>query len=101
MEQPATGHDRQMNKRNLAAFLWFLAGWAGGSMVAGIYGLPSVLAFAPGIALAGLVWWDPSGVLWPRRRTDRRRAQPANEFAEELERQAVQGARGETDSLPT
>lgn len=101
MVAEAYAHDHPfMNKRNLATFLWFLAGWAGGSMVTGIYGLPSILAFTPGIVLAGLIWWDPNGALWHRGRTDQRVARPVDEFADDLERQAAQGARGETDSIP-
>jgi hypothetical protein len=75
-----------MGKRNLATVLWFLAGWSGGGMLVGIMELPSLLAFAPGLLLAGLVRWDPAGLLWGRAAT--RRVRPINELADQLDRQA-------------
>jgi hypothetical protein len=78
-----------MNKRNLAAVLWFLAGWSGGGLLAGIFVLPSVVAFAPGILLAGLVLWDPAGWLWERQPKVRRVVRPINEFAAELDKNAA------------
>lgn len=82
-----TAHPFHMGKRNLATVLWFLAGWSAGGLLVGIMGLPSLLAFVPGVLIAGLVRWDPTGVLWTRPATARR-VRPINEFAEELERRA-------------
>lgn len=76
-----------MNKRNLASFLWFLAGWSGGGLLTGIFGLPAILAFVPGIALAILVRLDPAKVLWTHSATGRRIV-PINQFAAELDRKA-------------
>ena len=76
-----------MGKRNLATVLWFLAGWSGGGLLVGLFGLPSVLAFVPGILMAGLIRWDPAGVLWTRPAT-KRRVRPINELADELDRKA-------------
>ena len=78
---------RGMGKRNLATVLWFLAGWSGGGLLTGIMEMPSVLAFVPGILAAGLVRWDPTGVLWTRPVTTRR-VRPINEVAEELDRKS-------------
>jgi hypothetical protein len=77
-----------MRKRNLATVLWFLAGWSGGGLLVGIFGLPSVMAFVPGILMAGLVRWDPAGLLWSRPATQRR-VRPINELADELDRKAA------------
>jgi hypothetical protein len=79
---------RGMGKRNLATVLWFLAGWSFGGLFAGIMGMPSMLAFVPALLLAGLVRWDPTGVLWTRQVTTTRRVRPINEVAEELDRKA-------------
>ncbi len=76
-----------MGKRNLATVLWFLAGWSAGGLFVGIMGLPSLLAFVPGVLIAGLVRWDPTGVLWTRQ-VPQRRVTPINDFANELDRQA-------------
>ena len=78
---------RGMGKRNLATVLWFLAGWSLGGFFVGIMGLPSLLAFVPGVLIAGLVRWDPAGILWTRQ-TTARRVRPINEFADELDREA-------------
>lgn len=77
-----------MGKRNLATVLWFLAGWSGGGLLVGIFGLPSILAFLPGILIAGLIRWDPAGVLWVRP-APKRRVRPINELADELNRQSA------------
>jgi hypothetical protein len=74
-----------MNKRNLASALWFLAGWSGGGLLVGLTGLPDILAFVPGIALAVLVRLDPAKFLWTRSATGRRIV-PINQFAAELDR---------------
>ena len=78
---------RGMGKRNLATVLWFLAGWSLGGLLVGFMGLPSLLALVPGVLIAGLVRWDPAGMLWTRRTTTRR-VRPINEVAAELDRQA-------------
>jgi hypothetical protein len=80
-----------MNKRNVATVLWFLAGWSGGGLVVGLTGMPALLAFVPGILLAGWVRWDTRGVLWTRSVTGRRIV-PINQLAAELEYKA--GASG-------
>ncbi|MEO5703852.1 MAG: hypothetical protein ABIZ52_00220 [Candidatus Limnocylindrales bacterium] len=79
-----------MNKRNLASILWFVAGWQGGALLVGLLGLPTLLAFAPGIVMAVVVRWDPTGIFWSRSAPSRR-IRPINEFAAELERRAAQG----------
>ena len=76
---------RGMGKRNVATVLWFLAGWSLGGLFVGIMGLPSLLAFVPGVLIAGLVRWDPAGMLWTRQTTTRR-VRPINEVADELDR---------------
>jgi hypothetical protein len=76
-----------MGKRNLATVLWFLAGWSGGGLLVGLFGLPSLLAFVPGILMAGLIRWDPAGVLWTKPAAQRR-VRPINELADELDRKA-------------
>jgi hypothetical protein len=58
-----------MKKRTLATALWFLAGWSGGALLVGLMGLPSILGFAPGIALGALVRLDPGGFLWKHQAT--------------------------------
>ena len=76
-----------MNKRNVATVLWFLAGWSGGGLVVGLTGMPTLLAFVPGILLAGWVRWDSRSVLWTRTVTGQR-VVPINQFAAALDRQA-------------
>jgi hypothetical protein len=77
-----------MNKRNLASILWFLAGWSGGGLLVGLLGLPAILAFLPGIALAILIRLDPAKPLWSRSGTGRRIV-PINQFAAELDKRAA------------
>ena len=61
-----------------------MAGWQGGALLVGLLDLPTVLAFAPGIVMAVVVRWDPTGIFWSRSRTERR-IRPINEFAAELD----------------
>lgn len=77
-----------MNKRNLASILWFVAGWQGGGLLVGLFDLPTVLAFVPGIVMAVVVRWDPKGLFWSRSGTGRRIV-PINEFAAQLDRRAA------------
>jgi hypothetical protein len=77
-----------MNKRNLAAVLWFLAGWMAAGGVFAVSGLPSGLGIVVGVAVAGLVWWDPTHVMW-KRPTEVRRVRPINDVAAELDAQRV------------
>lgn len=77
-----------MSKRNIAAILWFFAGWVAAGGVFSMSGLPSNLGIAVGVIVAGLVWWDPAGWMWARQRTTRRTVRPADEVAAELDRQA-------------
>jgi hypothetical protein len=53
-----------MSKRNLATSLWFLMGWTFGLILASIAGIPSLAAPVLGVALAVVVYRDPSGRLW-------------------------------------
>lgn len=85
-----------MNKRNLAGILWFLAGWQGGGLFVGIFGLPWALAFVPGVVLAALVLWDPTGRLWSRSKTQRRVVE-INAYAEKLDKRIDQWPAVETD----
>lgn len=86
-----------MNKRNLAGILWFLAGWQGGGLFVGIFGLPTLLAFAPGIVLAVLVLWDPTGLFWGRSKSQRRVVE-INAYAEKLDKRVDQWPVVETDT---
>lgn len=84
-----------MNKRNLASILWFLAGWSGGGLFVGLTGLPTVLAFVPGVALAVLVQTEAAAFLWRRSATGRpiapaSRIVPINQFAAELDKRVEQ-----------
>ena len=76
-----------MSKRNLAAVLWFFAGWVGAGGVFAFAGMPSNLGIVVGVVIAGLVWWDPAGWIWVRSATQRR-VRPINEVAAELDRAA-------------
>jgi hypothetical protein len=58
-----------MNKRILATFLWFNVGWTAGAMATFFLGLPEGLSVALALILAGVVWFDPAHLLWPRGRT--------------------------------
>ena len=85
-----------MNKRNLAAVLWFFAGWSGGGLLT-VFGLPAVAALAPGLVLAGIVLWDPVGWFSPRRPTNKRVVRPINEVAEELDRKSERWSGAEAE----
>jgi hypothetical protein len=74
-----------MSKRTLSAFLWFLVGWQAGGALVGFMVLPALLAFVPGIAMAGLVLWDPTG-LFVRRPAKGRVITPINDYAAKLDR---------------
>ena len=67
---------------------WFLAGWLGTSMFVGYGELPIALTLLPGIVLAVLVRWDPTGQIWSRSVTGKRTVRtirPINEVAAELD----------------
>lgn len=74
-----------MNKRNLASFLWFLVGWQAGGLLVVMFALPAFLAFAPGVALAVLVRWDPTR-LFTRPLEPTRKITPINDYAATLDR---------------
>jgi hypothetical protein len=76
-----------MSKRNLAAVLWFFAGWVGAGGVFAMSGMPSDLGIGVGAVVAGLVWLDPAGWMWARQ-TTKRRVRSINEVAAELDRNA-------------
>ena len=57
-----------MNKRILATFLWFNVGWTAGAMATYFLGLPDGLSWGVAIALAAVIWWDPTHALWPQGR---------------------------------
>ena len=86
-----------MNKRNLAAFLWFLVGWSGAGMIASFAGWPPMLAVVPGVVLGLLVHWDPTHALWARQQP-KRRVTPINTFAAELDEHAA-GAASEQQTV--
>lgn len=86
-----------MVKRDLATILWFIAGWWGGELVAGLMNLPWLLSFVPGIALAALVRWDPAHVLWSSSSAGTRRVRPINELAAELDGDAARRTQAGTD----
>jgi hypothetical protein len=78
---------QSMNKRTLASFLWFLVGWQAGGVFVSLMALPPLLAFAPGLVIGALVWWDPTA-LFRARPAKGRRVMPINDFAVGLERNA-------------
>jgi hypothetical protein len=59
-------HPPGMSKRTVATSLWFLTGWALGSMLSAMAGWPSLVGPVLAIVLAGVVWWDPRHVIWFR-----------------------------------
>jgi hypothetical protein len=74
-----------MSKRNLSAFLWFLVGWQAGGVLVAFMALPVLLSFVPGVAMAVLVLWDPTG-LFVRRPATTRQITPINQYAAQLDR---------------
>ena len=80
-------HDRGVKKRDIVTVLWFLMGWGIGNV---LFGSMSLLAFAPGVVLAALIYLDPLHVLWSRPIADARRVRPINEVADELDRRGAQ-----------
>ena len=76
-----------MSKRNLATVLWFFAGWVSAGGVFAMSGMPADLGIVVGVALAGLVRWDPAGWIWAKP-VPTRRVRPINDFAAELDRNA-------------
>lgn len=76
-----------MSKRNVAAVLWFFAGWVSAGAVFAFSGMPNSLGIGVGAVFAVLVWWDPAGWMWARPVT-KRRIRPINEVAAELDRNA-------------
>jgi hypothetical protein len=78
-----------MKLRITATVLWFLVGWSGVGMLAGLLALPPAVAAVGGIATAMFVWFDPTGRLWPRPNVVRR-VRPADEVAAELDERARQ-----------
>lgn len=76
-----------MKKRDIVTVLWFLMGWGIGNV---LFGSMNLIAFAPGIVLAALVYLDPLHVLWTRSNADARRVRPINEVADELDRRVAQ-----------
>ena len=79
-----------MNKRNLASILWFVAGWSGGGLLAGLMGWPEMVAFVPEIVLAILIRLEPARPLWSRTGTGHRIV-PINPFAAELDERGERG----------
>jgi hypothetical protein len=64
-----------MSRRNLTTILWFFAGWTFGAMLQFVFRLPGGLDLAVSVIAGGLIWWDPAGVLWSRRRGLKRPAE--------------------------
>ena len=76
-----------MNKRNVAAVLWFFAGWVSTGTVFAMAAMPAELGVAVGLVVAGLIWSDPMHWIWARP-VAQRRVRPINELAAELDRAA-------------
>ncbi len=53
-----------MALRIVSSTLWFLAAWSMTAIVAFAAGLPSFLAPVGAVTVAGLVFFDPAGILW-------------------------------------
>lgn len=74
-----------MSRRSLATILWFLSGWTFGSMLTFTFGLPGGLDLVFSVLAGGLIWADPTGLLWRRSQMLRRPAEivPASTLATE------------------
>ena len=55
-----------MNKRILAAILWFYTGWYAGAMVAELVGISPALGPLLGATAAALIAGDPRRLIWKR-----------------------------------
>jgi hypothetical protein len=86
-----------MKVRTLSTMLWFITGWSATGFVVGVLALPSSLAMVGGIAIAMIVWFDPSGRLWGKAKPQRR-VRPIEEVAAELDSQAGNRAREAIES---
>ncbi len=56
----------RMNKRILAAILWFYTGWYAGAVLADFIGVSGALGPIVGVAAAALIVVDPRQVIWAR-----------------------------------
>ena len=83
-----------MAKRGVVTILWFLTGWGAGNV---LFGSTNMLALAPAIVLAAVVYWDPLHLLWSRPDRQTRRVRPINEVADELDRRGAQQPATEAD----
>lgn len=74
-----------MSRRSLATILWFLSGWTFGSMLTFTFGLSGGLDLVFSVFAGGLIWADPTGLLWRRSQMLRRPAEvvPASTLAAE------------------
>ena len=86
-----------MSKRNVAAVLWFFAGWVSTGAVFAMAAMPPELGVAVGVVVAALIWWDPVHWIWPKPAAQRR-VRPINDLAAELDR-AAQGPVAETEHV--
>jgi hypothetical protein len=96
MDVQGTHHPGMRKKRILAAVLWFVVGWQAGGLLVSIVGLPSMLGFAPGVALALVVLWDPAHLFRPRIGPERRVTE-INAYAERLDKRVDHWPAVETD----
>lgn len=56
-----------MVRRTVTALLWLFSIWTVGGALSVYAGVPSLAGPVVGAAVAGLIWWDPSGRLWKPR----------------------------------
>jgi hypothetical protein len=70
-----------MNKRILAAVLWFFAGWYGWAILAEFLGMTAFLGPVIGAAAAMLVAGDPFHAIWTTRATSTQRESVGTETA--------------------
>jgi len=68
-----------MQKRAIAAVLWFAAVWFAYEVIWSVTGLPRAIGPALGAAVAALVTLDPTGWFWSR--APRRDTRPAASIA--------------------